>query len=782
MNDADLSCKGERRREEVRSHSLFGLDYVEVSDNQLTLTVYFLGKAPEKIGRANLRLTGGRRIRDVQIVDVQVHRQPDPTLDDYLELRVDKPGDFSTYTLSVLQVDDHGRPTGQPLEGFDPRYDEVNFTFKAGCPSDFDCKTQTVCPPPVRPEPEINYLAKDYQSFRQLILDRLALTLPDWQETHIPDLGITLVELLAYVGDYLSYYQDAVATEAYLNTARERLSVRRHARLVDYAMHDGCNARAWVTVWLAPTDLDQDLDPAQVYFVTTFPGAPDDRVLTLDDLKGVLPSDYEIFEPLWTGRPGKISLYAAHSEIDFYTWGDCQCCLAPGATAATLVDRWVPEPQTGQGDKKNQGEQGDQEKTPSPDTVAAPLPAGGDPPGMSRALKNLQAGDVLIFEEVLGPVTGNPADADPTHRQAVRLTRVTPTLDPLYTTGEAKLPQPVVEIEWDPEDALTFPLCLSSKAPPPDCTCLQNVSVARGNVILVDHGSSTGEPLGTVPTLATAPRCPTDCDPAAVEILPDLFRPQLSQQPLTSSQPLPPPCAAADLVAQDPRQALPWISLASIPPGPSCLDPLSPGACNAPSPPPPCQAQPLFSFADVDGPTGLARGLLLGRQGNLALEFLWSQLSAGTRQAFGDAKWDGNPPLPDQISAPLLVDLRSLVATWSPRPDLLESGPGDPGFVVEMDNDGYGNLRFGDGFLGRRPEAGTGFTAHYRLGNGKAGNVGAETISYLVLRQGKTERSPLAAPQPPARRGRHRSRAHRRRQALRALRLPDRAQSCRHCR
>ena len=31
-------------------------------------------------------------------------------------------------------------------------------------------------------EPEINYLAKDYASFRRLVLDRLALIMPDWQE------------------------------------------------------------------------------------------------------------------------------------------------------------------------------------------------------------------------------------------------------------------------------------------------------------------------------------------------------------------------------------------------------------------------------------------------------------------------------------------------------------------------------------------------------------------------------------------------------------------------
>ena len=62
----------------------------------------------------------------------------------------------------------------------------------------------------------------------------------------MPYLGIALVELFAYAGDHLSYYQDAVGTEAYLDTARRRTSVRRHVRLVDYPMHDGCNARAWV--------------------------------------------------------------------------------------------------------------------------------------------------------------------------------------------------------------------------------------------------------------------------------------------------------------------------------------------------------------------------------------------------------------------------------------------------------------------------------------------------------------------------------------------------------
>src|SRR5215471_2398733 len=156
MNDPDLTCREEERREAVRSAPLFGLDYVEVDDKQLILYVYFLGKAPKKFEKSNLVLSGGRRIRDVQIKNVSVKRLIDPELDDYLEVRVDKPGDFSTYTLSAVALDEHGNPTSQPMEGFDRAYSKVEFTFKAGCPSELDCKPQRVCPPPDRPQPEIN--------------------------------------------------------------------------------------------------------------------------------------------------------------------------------------------------------------------------------------------------------------------------------------------------------------------------------------------------------------------------------------------------------------------------------------------------------------------------------------------------------------------------------------------------------------------------------------------------------------------------------------------------
>src|SRR5262249_35440952 len=71
---------------------------------------------------------------------------------------------------------------------------------------------------------------------------------------------------------------------------------------------------------------------------------------------------------------------------------------------------------------------------------------------------------------------------------------------------------------------------------------------------------------------------------------------------------------------------------------------------------------------------------------------------------------------------------------WEARYDLLESGATERVFVAEIDEDGDAHLRFGDGDLGAGPAACTTSQATYRIGKGPAGNVGRETITYLVLR------------------------------------------------
>jgi hypothetical protein len=519
-----VSCLDEGRREDVRRSPLLGIDFVEVDEAQTTLDVFFLGRAPAGLEAPNVVITGGSPV-GVAWIDVFRFEKTDPAHDDWMQVRLDRPGDFSAYTLALQKTDERGRPTGEALDGLDPRYATAAFSFKVSCPTGLDCAEPCACPPPPRAQPQIDYLAKDYDSFRRLIFDRLAQTMPDWSEQHVPDVGVMLVELLAYVGDHLSYYQDAVATEAYLGTARQRISVRRHARLVDYAMHEGCNARAFVTV---ATDTDAKLDPEKLFFCTRLPGAPDTGALQPADVAKASLEHCVIFEPLLADPAQPIVLRAAHSEMRFYTWGDRECCLPVGTTRATLADAWVAAP-------------------------------GSKTPG--RALQ-LAVDDVLIFEEAVGPATGIAGDADRSHRQAVRLTKVTPAVDPLYDTEHGG--RPVVDVEWCSEDALTFALCISARMLAPDCSYRDGISVARGNVVLVDSGTTVGETLGAVPAEQSVTTCATDCEPATVITTPGPFRPALRQTPLTFAQDLPPYACAGALTAQDPRAALPRLVLTGV--------------------------------------------------------------------------------------------------------------------------------------------------------------------------------------------------------------------------
>ncbi len=686
MRTAEI-CNDERRRSDMRESPLLGLDYLEVSDDQLTLTVYFLGKAPQRIEPENIRIKGGQRIRNIQVVSVDIHHEQDDELDDYMKVVVDRAGDFSTYTLHMVEIKGYDKnhvPQYRRLRGFDNRYAEVQFSFKVNCPSDLDCQTNNACPPPLYEQPEISYLAKDYASFRQLILDRLALHIPGWQEQHIPDIGIALVELLAYVGDYLSYYQDAVATEAYLSTAHQRISVRRHARLVDYAMHEGCNARTWIQIQVSPAQNSTaassvNISSEDIYFITGNNDALAVNSVMLDNatVQRLPASDYEAFEPLFEGNTQKAPLqfYSAYNEIRFYTWGQQECYLPQGATSASLQD-YAHDPnaspdaeeelylQTEIAEDEQNEETDDQE--PAQQTQSAKTQ---DTSKDMRILQNLKVGDFLLFEEVRGANTGLASDALPSHRHVVRITQLEQVQDHLYGKN-------VLEVSWAIEDALPFPLCISAIGQAPNCTLLQNISVARGNLLLVDNGFTifpSPDPAKTATQYSdtwqiqegsTIATCKGENEPSDVQIIAEPFEPILSQFPVTFSQPLATGLPASQVLTQDARLASPKVSLTSI--------------------------------------------------------------------------------LPDVPSA-------NAQTLWYPQPDLLESEPEDAHFVVEIDNDSYAHLRFGKSGMGRAPVALETFKATYRIGNGLTGNVGVESITHSVFRRNMppdvtlTPRNPFAA-------------------------------------
>ncbi|MGO4836794.1 hypothetical protein AB4144_31565, partial [Rhizobiaceae sp. 2RAB30] len=64
------------------------------------------------------------------------------------------------------------------------------------------------------------------------------------------DYAITIIELFAAVGDVLTFYNERIANELYLRTARERDSLLRLTRLIGYRMRPGLAAQTMLAFTL----------------------------------------------------------------------------------------------------------------------------------------------------------------------------------------------------------------------------------------------------------------------------------------------------------------------------------------------------------------------------------------------------------------------------------------------------------------------------------------------------------------------------------------------------
>jgi uncharacterized phage protein gp47/JayE len=84
--------------------------------------------------------------------------------------------------------------------------------------------------------PAIDYTNKDFVSFRQAMLDLAAYRLPEWTDRSPADLGMALIDVVAYVADVLGYYQDRIASESFLPTATERRSILLLLKLIGYEL------------------------------------------------------------------------------------------------------------------------------------------------------------------------------------------------------------------------------------------------------------------------------------------------------------------------------------------------------------------------------------------------------------------------------------------------------------------------------------------------------------------------------------------------------------------
>jgi hypothetical protein len=224
-----------------------GIDYVEVaSADETQLRVHFLNGVPVA-GSLDpslpVTICGGETIGSVAVlpIDETTAWSADDEGNWILALAVAAPGDFSTYTLTIRS------------DKLDPYFDSARFSFKVGCKSDFDCAVPApACEGPDGPQVPIDYLAKDFTSFKQALSDFSRLRYPLWVERSEADVGVMLMEALSAVADELSYVQDRVRSEATLTTATQRSSLVRHARLVDYEPSPAIAATTQLQLDVAP--------------------------------------------------------------------------------------------------------------------------------------------------------------------------------------------------------------------------------------------------------------------------------------------------------------------------------------------------------------------------------------------------------------------------------------------------------------------------------------------------------------------------------------------------
>lgn len=103
-----------------------------------------------------------------------------------------------------------------------------------------------------------DYTNKDYASLRSEMLELAKERLPEWTDHSPNDIGVLLLELSAYMGDSLFYYQDRIADENYLETAVQRQNIIKLLRLIGYELRPPTAASADLTLLFKKKDSPTD--------------------------------------------------------------------------------------------------------------------------------------------------------------------------------------------------------------------------------------------------------------------------------------------------------------------------------------------------------------------------------------------------------------------------------------------------------------------------------------------------------------------------------------------
>jgi hypothetical protein len=346
-------------------------------------------------------------------------------------------GDYSTYTLQVAFTDAGGATL------IDPVFAALLFKFRPGC---FNLNCAPAFDKGQAPvvQPDIDYLARDYDSVKHVLINAMRERVPGWEPTSEADLDMVIVGLLAADTDELCDFQDRVMQEAYLGLARKRVSLARHARLMDYHIHQGNQASTWLVAEVAAN-------------------------MTLPAGTGVWTG------PDWQLPDAVIFLTAAAQDclqdlntLALYSWGELVTALDAGATEAELA---------------------------LPPTLNPLLQ------GDAELLRDhFRRADVqhLLIEEKLNPATGTINGRNSGNRQLLRLLEGNAAAEVGFDPVANHF---FVRVHWLPADRLTQRYCFLAQCP--GQPLIDGISAFHGNLAPAAHGRPhrvvfrpPGEPLG----------------------------------------------------------------------------------------------------------------------------------------------------------------------------------------------------------------------------------------------------------------------------------------------
>jgi hypothetical protein len=370
---------------------------------------------------------------------------PTSTQPTTLVLTIKPIGDYSTYKLNL---NTSVFPVGTPVV-IDPVFNEIDFKFRPGC-FNINCAPDWDGAPRPQDEPVIDYLAKDYDSFRHTMIAAMMQRVPNWEASSEADLDQVLLELFSAAADELSDYQDRVMNEAYLASVRKRVSLARHARLMDYHIHQGNQASTWLAFEVAlALPSEPQAGAARQYFLAN----------NFKVWSGLAKEDKSSVAFL---TPQRQRAHQLVNRMSLYTWGDAIPSLMAGDTTADL--RLFLN-----------------DVTPATDEASA------------RVVETLiRSGAIkhLLIEEHLNPATGTVNGFNPHKRQILKLLSGVAGAEAMFdpTTGPPASAQWFVRVRWSDKDKLQSNYCFTVDCGPP-VGKVENVSLFHGNLAEVNHGS-----------------------------------------------------------------------------------------------------------------------------------------------------------------------------------------------------------------------------------------------------------------------------------------------------